>query len=414
MRVSFNPFAESFKANPYPSYVNLRKHGAFRALGMWVFTRYDDIKLVLKDRRFSSAVIPAVVDKRLSEFQMDCPEVRELGRKAIVFTDHQDHARLRRLANLVFNRDSLQALRPRVEVMMQQHLAAFLAGGGGDFMAQVARPLPLKLLLEWMAIDARHMEAVATWNHDIRYFLEPGAVNAAQFAQIYQSLKQFLAFFADIIAQRQAHPGDDMISRMLLRRVGDDGFSADEVAYMCVMAFVAGAETTQALLGNAAYLLAAHPAQYQQLLAGAVAPAQAAHEILRFESPLQMTKRLAFEDCTVAGVDIKAGEQILLCLGAGNHDERIFGAADVFDITRKNSDQHLGFGYGAHACVGAYLAQIELESFLQHLIDAHIALSLPTAPTWQSQSLIVRGFAQLSVTFTHPEDALANHCQFAA
>lgn len=407
MRIVFNPFAENFKADPYPSYIGLRQQGAFRALGMWVFTRYDDIKLVLKDRRFSSAVIPAVVDKRLTEFQMDCPEVRELGRKAIVFTDHQDHTRLRRLANLVFNRDSLHMLQPQVTALMQQYVQAFTQSGG-DFMAEVARPVPLILLLDWMKIDTQHVEAVAKWNHDIRYFLEPGAVTRAQFAVIYQSLKDFLAFFSGYIAQRQEQPGDDFISHMLVRRTRDDGFTADEAAYMCVMAFVAGAETTQALLGNAAHLLATHPQQYQHLLRGDVTPMQAAHEILRFEAPLQMTKRLAFEDCTVAGADIKAGDQILLCLGSGNHEQQQFADADSFDITRKNSDQHLGFGYGAHACLGAYLAQIQLESFLQALIDARITLSLSETPIRQNQSLIVRGFAQLPMQFLHGEDAIGN------
>ncbi|KDP88105.1 hypothetical protein CF70_032570 [Cupriavidus sp. SK-3] len=411
-RIIFNPFAQSFRQNPYPTYRAMREAGAFRALGMWVFARHDDVKAVLRDRRFSSALIPAIVEGRLAEFGMVCPEVSKLGKKAIVFTDNPEHARLRRLANVVFSRDLLEGLRPLARRLMREHLDSYLRGLGDDFISRVARPLPLKLLLSWMEIDHVHLEAVARWNHEIRYFLEPGTVTRDQFAQIYASLKGFLTFFSHYIEARRAGSGSDLISQMATRRTRDDSFTAEEVAYMCVMAFVAGAETTQALLGNAAWLLATHPAELERLLSGQVTVGQAADEILRFETPLQMTKRVATEDAFVGGVDIKAGDQLLLCLAAGNHDDAIFPHADTFNIGRANADQHLGFGYGAHACLGAHLAQIQVEALLDELVARRsLRLSCVAAPVWQSHSVIVRGLDSLTLATDQRGDALADDRQ---
>lgn len=406
-RLVFNPFSESFRRSPYETYSALRAAGLFRSLGMWIVTRHADVKDVLRDRRFSSALIPSLVHRRLDEFSMTCPEITMLGQKAIVFTDNPDHARLRRLASVVFHPSQLESLRPLAVALVQQHLKGFTDLERADFVEKVARPIPLKLLLSWLAIDHKHMEAVATWNHDIRYFLEPGVVNRSQFAHIYQSLTEFLAFFASYIADRQDGAGSDLISQLLLATAKNDGFTAEEAAYMCVMAFVAGAETTQALLGNAMFLLASHPAQLDKLLSGEVLVARAANEILRFEAPLQMTKRVATEDATVAGVDIKANEQILLCLGAANHDGDVFVDADNFDIARSNSELHLGFGYGAHVCLGARLAQIQLESLLEELIHHRWRPVVHDAPRWQRHSQIMRGFDELLLDLLTQGEAVA-------
>ncbi|MES2938569.1 MAG: cytochrome P450 [Pseudomonadota bacterium] len=407
-RPLFNPFSERFRANPYETYAVLRREPVFRALGMVIVTRHPEVKAVLRDRRFSSALIPMLVGRRLQEFGMQCPEVAELGNKAIVFTDPPDHSRLRRLANRTFNAQGLQALRPVATQLAREHLDRH-ARDGGDFVQGVSRPLPLKLLLSWMDIDFSHMETVAALNHDVRYFLEPGAVTREQFAHVYDSLKRFLDFFRGYIAPRQQRPGQDFISLLLSPEGAQDGFTPDEVAYMCVMAFVAGAETTQALLGTAMFLLASHPDQYGKLLSGAVSASQAAQEILRFEAPLQMTKRLALEDMEVAGIAVRAQEQVLLCIGAANHDDGVFAAADSFDLQRGDSRQHLGFGYGAHACLGAAMAEMQLEVLLEELVRRQLPLGVLEPPPWQKQSLIMRGLQSLLLDTRRWEMAVEHH-----
>jgi cytochrome P450 len=406
--VRFNPFSERFRTDPYETYAALRREPACRTLGMVVVTRHPEVKAVLRDRRFSSALIPMLVGRRLREFGMQCPEVDELGKKAIVFTDPPDHSRLRRLANRTFNEQGLRALRPMAAQLARAHLDRY-AQEGGDFVQGVSRPLPLKLLLSWMDIDFSHMDTVAALNHDVRYFLEPGVVTRDQFAHVYDSLKRFLDFFRGSIAARAERPQQDFISLLLSPEGAQDGFTADEVAYMCVMAFVAGAETTQALLGTAMFLLASHPAEYGRLLSGAVTPAQAAQEILRFEAPLQMTKRLALEDVEVAGIAVRAQEQVLLCIGAANHDEGVFAAADTFDLGRGDSRQHLGFGYGAHACLGASMAEMQLEVLLEELVRRQLPLAVLEQPRWQKQSLIMRGLQSLLLDTQRWEMAVEHH-----
>lgn len=398
-KIVFNPFAPAFRENPYATYALLREHGVQRSLGMWVITRYADLRRLFRDRRFSAELIPSVVRDRLAKLQIACPEAIELGRNSIVFTDNPEHARLRKLANLVFNRDSLDALLGEIKRAIARLTDDLVRASRGDFVQTVARPLPLEVLMRWMGLDVSHLDDVAGWNHEVRYFLEPGVISEPTFRKVQAALNDFMQFFASAIDERKRAPGNDLISELLRARLkNDDGFTEREVIYTCIMVYVAGAETTQALLGNTAYLLATHPDEFEKLLRREVTPAAAVNEILRYESPLQMTKRLCIQDMEFEGVRISAGEQILLCIGAGNRDGTVFDDPDRFQLDRANAAAHLGFGYGMHSCLGAYLAQLQLECFLEEVVARRLRFAIHGAPAWVDHTLLVRGLKSLDVS----------------
>lgn len=398
-KIVFNPFAPAFRENPYATYASLRERGIQRSLGMWIVTRYADLKRAFRDRRFSAELIPSVVRERLGKLGIVCPEATELGRNSIVFTDNPEHARLRKLANLVFNVDSLETLRAEIRGAAARLLNELTQAGRADFVQVVARRLPLEVLLRWMGVDVRHLDEVAQWNHEVRYFLEPGVISAQTFRQVQAALGDFMQFFASAIEERKRKPGHDLISELMRARLNDgDGFSEREVVYTCIMVYVAGAETTQALLGNAAYLLATHPEESEKLLRGEVAPRDAVNEILRYESPLQMTKRLCIRDMDLAGVRIAEGDQVLLCIGAGNRDAAVFADPDRFQLDRANASAHLGFGHGMHACLGAYLAQLQLEAFLDEIVARRLRFETHGVPAWVDHTLLVRGLKSLDVS----------------
>jgi cytochrome P450 len=397
MSTGFNPFSQAFRANPYEVYASLQQSAPQHSLGMWVVTRYDDVKSVLKDRSFSSALIPSIIEKRLSDFAMVCPEVSELGRKAIVFTDNPEHARLRRLANLVFNQRSLEELRSVVARIAHTLFDTIAGRDSADIISSLAEPMPIRVLAEWMGLRQEDCGRIKKWTHEVRFFLEPGFVSKRRFQEIYVALLEFMDFFCVEISKRKDCPGNDLISLLLTSKTRDDGFTEDEIIYTCIMAYVAGGETTTALLGNAAFLFALYPDQLETVRSGKVSIQSAANEVFRYESPLQMTKRLCLEDISVAGIDMVGGDQVLLCMGAANRDPAIFPEPHVFRVDRKNSEQHLAFGYGFHSCLGAYLAQIQIETYLAEIVSSGITFSLNRQPEWLDHTLIVRGLKQLDV-----------------
>ncbi|HEX3781775.1 MAG TPA: cytochrome P450 [Pseudonocardiaceae bacterium] len=402
----FNPFSAEFRQDPYPMYENLRDtRPVHRTLGMWVLTRHRDVRTVLRDRSFSAGLIPELVNRqanRVSGAEVEGDRVARigrLGRKSLVFTDNPDHARLRGVVNRVFTTQEIGNLRPNIEAEVDKLIQRAWDDGGMDAIADFAAQLPVTVLCDWMALPAPLREQVAGWTHDIRFLLEPGLMKAEDFTRVGEVTEIFAAALEEILAQRRARPGTDLISRLLAAETGSgDRLTPEELVFICIMCFVAGNETTTSLIGNCLLALLRHPAQAEllhdrptELAAGAVA------EALRYDCPLQLTKRLATVDVEIGDKRIGAGEQVLLCLGAANRDPQVFARPTEFDITREPGP-HLAFGYGMHGCLGGALAQLQAEIAFDRLFRRPERL-LPVTDEldWQDHSFIVRGLKHLPV-----------------
>ena len=396
---AFNPFTREFRSNPYKTYALLQQAPPEFSLGMWIFTRYADVMAVLKDGRFSSALVPQIAEKRMAKFSMDCPEVTQLGLKSIVFTDNPDHARLRRLTSLVFNSSNITAVLKPIITQLAHDLCEEAANAQSvEIVAALAEPLPLRTLTRWMDLPDETGSKIKQWTNDVRFFLEPGVVSKQRFQESYRSLMEFMAFFRAEIQNRREFGGNDFIGMLLSAKQGDEVLTEDEIIYACIMAFVAGSETTKALLGNATLLFALHPDQLQLVHEGRVTVQTAANELFRCESPLQMTKRLCLENLTIADVQMARGDQVLLCIGAANHDPSVFAEPEKLLVDRPNSHQHIAFGYGFHSCLGAYLAQLQIEAYLNEIVLRRMAFSFDREPEWIDHALILRGLKRLEVT----------------
>jgi cytochrome P450 len=384
-RVRFNPFDAGFRRDPYPLHHRLRDADpVHRAPGMWVLTRHADVREVLRDRTFSAGLIPAQVEKRVD------PGTRivRLGQASLVFTDNPEHARLRALVNRAFT--AVAELRPMVEGITDD----LLTGPVDDAVADLADPLPVRVLCAWMALPADVAGRVAGWTHDIRFLLEPGLMKADDVERVTRVVDEFVLALEPVITHRRDRPGDDLISRLAAARTGGgDRLSDEEVAFVAIMSFVAGLETTTSLIGNALLALLRHPEQAALLRARPELAGSAVREALRFDSPLQMTKRLATRDGSIGGRDIAAGDQILLCLGAANRDPAVFADPDTFDISRDTAG-HVALGDGLHGCLGGQLAQLQGEVVLAKLPRWELR---DESLEWQTHSQIVRGLTRLPV-----------------
>ncbi|WP_405136157.1 cytochrome P450 [Nocardia sp. NBC_01388] len=397
-RVRFNPFSAEFRRDPYPMYRELRANTpVHKTLGMWVLTRHADVKTVLLDRSFSAGLIPQLVTAQAERLgQGDVARIERLGRKSLVFTDNPDHARLRGLVNRVFTAAAVAELRPVATAIASRLMASARAAGGLDVIADFAAPLPISVLCEWMALPEELRARVGPWTHDIRFLLEPGLMKPADFARVREVVEEFAAALDEVLVRRRRQPGSDLISRLLAARTtGGDVLSGEELVFVCLMCFVAGNETTKSLIGNGTLALLRYPAQAAKLRSTPDAVKSVVVEALRYDSPLQLTKRLATRDVEIGDRIIRTGDQVLVCLGAANRDPEIFERPDEFDLTRDASG-HLAFGHGMHGCLGGQLAELVAEVAFAYLGAVELE-QLTDEFDWQEHSFIVRGLQSLPV-----------------
>jgi cytochrome P450 len=398
--VRFNPFSADFRRDPYTTYRRLREvKPVFRTMGMWVLTRHADVHRVLRDRSFGAGLIPQLVSQNARRHgHGDVGQIERLGQKSLVFTDNPDHARLKGIVNRVFSASAVAKLRPRIADRAEELIQRAWDRGGMDAVADFAASLPVTVMCDWMALPDSMRAQVGRWTHDIRYLLEPGLMTSEDFAHVRDVVSTFAAAVDEIVDQRRLRPGDDLISQLLAARTGGgDALSAEELVFLCIMCFVAGNETTKSLIGNAVLAFAHHPDQDARLRRRPELVPGAVGEALRYDSPLQQTKRLATRDVEIGGQQIRAGDQVLLCLGAANRDPEVFGRPDEFDITR-DTRSHLAFGHGMHGCLGGVLAEMQAEVAFERLYRRAARLQLATDHLeWQDHSVIVRGLKQLPV-----------------
>ena len=400
-RVRFNPFGAEFRRDPYPMYRELREtKPVHRTLGMWVLTRHADVQAVLRDRTFSAGLIPQLVRKQAGRVSgEDVARIERLGRKSLVFTDNPDHARLRGLVNRVFTAQAVATLRPMVERIAERLVRQAVRAGRFDVISDLAAPLPVTVLCEWMALPDALRECVGAWTHDIRFLLEPGMMKGDDFTHVCEVVEAFVSALDEVVDARRHEPGSDLISHLLAAETaGGDRLSDEELVFVCIMCFVAGNETTKSLIGNGVLALLRHPEQAALLRERPELVGAAVGEALRYDCPLQLTKRLATRDVEVGGAVIPEGDQVLLCMGAANRDPAMFERPDEFDITR-DATAHLAFGHGMHGCLGGILAEVQAQAAFAALFR-HTARFEPASDEleWQDHSFIVRGLRSLPVT----------------
>ncbi len=397
----FNPFSEEFRHDPYPVYRVLREvEPVHRTLGMWVLTRHADVYGVMRDKTYSAALIPQLMSRQAHRLEVgDVGRVERLGRKSLVFTDNPDHARLRGLVNRAFTAKSVAALRPRIAEIAAALTHRAWQNGGMDVIADLAAPLPVQVMCEWLGLPDGMQAEVGGWTHDIRFLLEPGLMKAEDFRNVSAVVEEFVAALEIVINARRRDPGDDLLSRLLASETASgDKLTDEELVFVCIMCFVAGNETTKSLIGNGVLAFLRHPEQETLLRSRPELAERSVDEVLRYDAPLQQTKRLATRDLEIAGQQVRAGEQVLLCMGAANRDPEAFDYPDTFDITR-GVPNHLAFGHGMHGCLGGALAKLQAQVAFEALFARPERLTPQHSQLrWQNQSFIVRGLTHLPVT----------------
>lgn len=346
------------RRDPYPLYHRLRDLAPVHVSPNFgaLLTRYADCLAVMHDPRLIRGY---VVTQDVIHPDWRARPAFLAAERWLLMLDGADHTRLRRLVSKAFTPRTVERLRPRIEAMVDELLDPIAEAGGGDFMAELAFPLPVRVIAELLGVPREDCEPFRAWTGDIVAVLELDApaerLDAADRSQL-----QVTAYFENLLNDKQKHPGDDLISELLAVESDGDRLTRDEVISLASLLFGAGFETTTNLAGNGLLGLLHHPDQLELLRDDPALSAKLPDELLRYDGTVQIVPRLAAEEVAVGDVTLSAGMPILAVVGAGNHDPGHYEQPDRLDLRRKDI-RPLTFGGGVHFCLGAALARLETE-----------------------------------------------------
>ncbi|WP_179400739.1 cytochrome P450 [Burkholderia guangdongensis] len=390
---------DGFLDDPYPAYAALREAGPIHWSdeffdGAWLLTRHEDVEAILRDPRFSARRTGGWVMNSGEGARGELKGFQQLFGRAMLFMDEPDHSRLRRLMHAGFRPDALRALRPYVEALVDEMLESVDARRGFDFMRQIARPLPARVIAKLMGIAGDGDDRFIDWSDDLAAFIGAPRPTLEQARRAQVSLLGMSRYFERCIASGAA--GDGLVGS--LARAARDGTIADdaELLAQCAMLLFAGHETTRNLLGNGLYHLLAQPGLRDALQREPDRLTGAVRELLRFDSPVQYTGRRVATDLVLHGQPLRRGELVLGIIGAANRDPRRYADPDRLDIGRR-AFAPLSFGSGPHVCIGAALTMMEAEIVFGTLMRRwpELVLSAPR-PRW-NRNPVYRGLQTLNV-----------------
>lgn len=370
--LAFEPSDPAFLEDPYPSLTRLREgarvfHDERR--GRWFVTRHEDVRACLRDKRLGRNFRHVMTEEEIGVPPLD-PRWRSFWqseRWSLLWLEPPDHTRIRKLVAAAFTPRSVEVLRGPARELAQELLEPLAERGEMELLYDYAQPYSISVICRMLGVPLDRHRDMLDWSHRMVKMYEfdvPDDVAAAA----NRAAGEFQDYVRELIAERQARPGDDMVSALVAARVDGECLSDDEIVSTVIVLLNAGHEASVNTLGNGMLAFARHPEQWRRVVDGDVPCATAGEELIRYDPPLQLFERWVLaEDFAIGDVAIPRGEKLALLFGSANRDPRVFDRPDEFDVARENAVQHIGFGGGIHVCIGAPLARVELEASLEAL-----------------------------------------------
>ncbi|MBB5113144.1 cytochrome P450 [Micromonospora echinospora] len=381
------------RVDPYPTYERLRAHGPVVQAGpvFFVVTGYAEADAILRDARFG-VMDDALRDQFLPGWR-ESPAILSISR-SMLRTNPPDHSRMRRLAAGAFTPRRIAAMRDVVQAQADELIDAMLAAEGPvDFMAAFAYPLPVGVICALLGVPAADRPLFRRWATDLTGVLEP-EITEEELAVADRGASELRAYFTELVAARRRAPADDLTTALVQAHDGGDRLSGDELLANLIVLLVAGFETTTNLLGNGLVALLEHPraaalAEHPEFAPGYV------DELLRYDSPVQLTSRMSTTPARYGDVDLPPESWVIVMLGAANRDPRRYPDPGRFDPWRPQVHP-LSFGAGPHYCLGAALARLEAQVAFPLLLRRLPGLAVAGRPERRVR-LTLRGHATLPV-----------------
>lgn len=385
-------------ANPYPLYHQFLTEDPVHwdpFLHTWVVTRYADVVTVLL--HFSAKRTPTPEQLTALGLSSLTPLAEVLVRQ-MLFLDPPAHGRIRNLSAKAFTPRRVEKLRPHIQDITDSLLDAVLDQGHMDVIADLADPLPAIVTSELLGLPSSDWSQLTRWSTDFAEALGNFQHNPDHASKVLCSLEEMCAYFRDAIREHRQHPRDDLISALLSAEVDGDCLTEEEVVANSIMLMTGGQETTTNLIGNGLLTLLRHPDQFEKLQADHSLILSAIEEMLRYESPVQYTSRLAVDDIQLGGKTIRKRQAVLAVMAAANRDPEQFHDPHRFDICRQDN-RHLAFSWGAHFCFGAPLARLEGQIAFETMLRRLPNLRIVSHPVIWRENLSFRGLTSLPITF---------------
>jgi cytochrome P450 len=394
----FDPFAPGFTDDPYPQYAALRAGAPVYShpLGFWILTGYDDVSWLLRaglsveDRNVADGPLKQLREQMRGE---DVPGAEGLS---MLDRDPPNHTRLRRLVSKAFTPRAIQALQPRIVALVDTMLDAAESERRVDLVEALAFPLPFSVIAEMLGTPSADQDRIRQLTGTLVRSLEP-VNDPALVSAIMAAETELNEIAADMIAWKRANPADDLLTALIQAEDDGDVLDDDELIAQTLLLYIAGHETTVNLIAGGTLALLRYPDQLALLRTDPALAADAVEELLRYDSPVQASRRITLEPVKVRDAVIPAGAFVMASLASANRDESFWGddAAEL-KLTRENARQHVSFGAGPHHCLGASLARLEASIAIQRLAARFPGLALDGQVTWNGR-INLRGPAHLPV-----------------
>jgi cytochrome P450 len=361
-----------------------------------VVVRYDQVASLLGDRRLSSERVGGILRPLGSAVRERCPLVERTLQGIVAFRDPPDHTRIRSLLSSTFSARMVKRVADMIEAISARLLDAIAADGEADFHRAYSYPLPALVVGAMLGIPEADLDRFKSWALDIVLLVGSGSPTEPLAVSAHGHFAEMREYLRALVDARRCDPGEDLLSAMIAAADHDSRLAEDEIFSNATFLMTAGHETATNMLSNGVLTLLRHPEQLERLRGDRTLMPSAAEEILRFESPVQMTSRRALDDGEFAGRRLRAGDALHLFIGAANRDPARFPDADRFDIARSDN-RHLAFGFGGHICLGAALAREELRIALTHVLDRFLGLELTIDEVRWQRTIDFRGPQSLPV-----------------
>ena len=393
---SYDPFAPAVVANPYPYYARMRESERAPLLepfGMHLITRYGDVAAILRNHELFSS------DERKAS------QVRQRRRTStgatVLNSDPPDHTRLRALVTRRFSaRTATASWEDEIRQIVDRLVDDAAKKDVIDIIHEIAVPLPVMVIAKAIGIPAADYERFKQWS-DNEVANNGPQTPPEEMERLQQSSEELHGYFVEAIrrARDEANDGrDDLIATLTSARDASDSLSETELVEFLVLLLLAGNETTTNLIGNGMLALARNPAQQRRLREHPELLGSAVEELVRFDGPVQSTRRILTGPATVHGIQLARGDSVAVVLAGANRDPAFFADPDALDVARTDRG-HVGFGHGLHFCLGAPLARLEAKHAFRALLERlpQLALAVPDESLAYTTSFFLRGLKALPV-----------------
>lgn len=389
----WKPFDRVHIANPYAMYKRLREEDPvhFSQTGEWIITRYEDTRNVLRNSDFLVGNRFEWLKKGIGYFKykdLDFSNIEAAMKGFILFLNPPHHTRIRKFIHQVWNSREVSAI-------IQHNLDTLLSHQSEsiDLVKDLGKPLPAMTIGKILGLP----------ESDYIYLKEQGTVmikaldlyiSFKDIMRVNEAAGNFISYFRKIVEHKQKNPDQGIISKLIELNAQEKVLDGDELISTCILLFIAGEETSVSLMSTGLYHLISRPDELDDLRSNPGKIATAIEELIRYDAPVQIVGRIAGEDCELNGKTIRKGETLTICLGSANRDPEVFEKADEFIVDRE-PNKHLGFGGGAHYCMGDWLARIQTEMMIRSLLERYKTIEMKdVAPKWNN-NLAIRCLTEL-------------------